>query len=75
MATRFEFSYETPQPNDADGNPVPPVPTTFALGGISLDVAKGIRRGLGNVGSIQNVTAARVVETSQNVTDTMTASS
>lgn len=69
MATRFEFGYDTPQPNDANGDPVPAIPTTFALGGITIDVAKGIRRGLMNVPTITNVTAARITESSQAVTD------
>jgi hypothetical protein len=46
-----EFSYTT------DG-----VPTTFRLGGIADDVAKGIRAGLRKVPTITDVTARKVSE-------------
>lgn len=61
----YEFRYETPtQSFDADGNPVTTnVPTTFALSGISEDVARGVRRGLRNVTTITNVTVSRLDQT------------
>ena len=40
-----------------------PVPTSFSLGGISEDAAKGIRFGLKKVPTIFNVNVERVVET------------
>ena len=66
---RYEFAYDTPtNTTDDQGNPVViNVPTTFALGGISEDVAKGIRFGLRKVPSITNVIAARVMETKEAV--------
>ena len=51
---RYEFSYTTPSLSDA--------PTSFMLGGISEDVAKGIRFGLRKVTSITNVVVSRVFE-------------
>ena len=72
MAVRYEFSYDTPQPNDPQGNAVPPVSTVFSIGGISLDVVKGIRRGLLNVPSITNVVVSRVVESAQAVDNNTT---
>jgi hypothetical protein len=67
--TRFEFSYDTPtQGVDGQGNPVTiAVPTTFALGGVSDDVAKGIRAGLRKVTSITNVVVERVSETKESM--------
>lgn len=67
---RYEFSYTTPTPGtDDDGNPITlQVPTTFSLGGISDDVAKGILFGLRKVPSITNVTGERVMENKENVT-------
>lgn len=56
--TGYEFGY-----TDASG-----LPTSFVLGGITDDVAKGIRQGLRNVPSITNVTAERIVSTRENVT-------
>lgn len=45
---RYEFTYTTPTPapTQADPNAVDQVPTTFALGGISLNAAKCVRFGL-----------------------------
>ena len=67
---RYEFGYTTPTPGtDDSGNPVTvQVPTVFAPGGISDDVAKRIRFGLRKVPSITNVTAERVMENKENVT-------
>jgi hypothetical protein len=68
---RYEFGYTTPtQVADPDtGNPVTAqVPTTFALSGVSEDVAKGIRFGLRKVPTITNVTVERVMETKEGVT-------
>jgi hypothetical protein len=60
----FEFSYDTPAAIVDD----PPITTAFRLGGISDDVARGIKLGLGRVPSISNVAAKRVVETRTDVT-------
>ena len=43
------------------------IPTQFVLGGISEDVAKGIRFGLKKVPSISNVTVDRITETRDNL--------
>jgi hypothetical protein len=67
----YEFSFDTPQPDDPEGNSVPAIGTSFTLGaggGITDAVAKGIRAGLRNVASITNVTAARVTEDRASVT-------
>ena len=70
----FTFAYTTPtQDVDAQGNPITvQVPSTFTLGGISLDVAKGILLGLNRVPSITNVTAQRLTQTTDAVTQTTT---
>ena len=66
MPDAYEFSYNTPTTAE-DGTTIL-VPTTFRVGGIHLDVAKGIRFGLRRVIApnatvpIQDVTARRVVE-------------
>lgn len=71
----YEFRYTTPTPGvDDEGNPVPlQVPTTFVLGSISEDVARGIRFGLKRVASITNVVVARVMEDREAVTTDPTA--
>lgn len=61
----YEFSYTTPTPgtDPTTGNPITvQVPTVFTLGGISEDVARGIRAGLRRVTSITNVVAGRVMQ-------------
>ena len=55
----YEFHYDTP--TDV-GGVMTDIPTTFGLGGISQDVAKGIRGGLRNVPSIKNVTAIQLTQ-------------
>lgn len=70
---RYEFSYTTPTPapTDADPNAINQVPTSFALGGISPDVAKGIRFGLmrcQTLGLIANVDAGVITESRVAVT-------
>ena len=56
---RYEFAYDTMV---LDG---PNISTMFALGGISEDVAKGIRFGLRKVPTITNVTAQRITESKE----------
>jgi hypothetical protein len=57
---------------DAEGNATL-TPTTLAIGGVSEDVARGIRAGLRKVASITNVSVARVMEDRENVTNDPTA--
>jgi hypothetical protein len=77
MAVRYEFYYETPtqQPDGSGGTITVNVPTTFSLGGIALPVAKAIRAGLVNRAAqagITNVSATRVQDATDNVTDATT---
>ena len=58
VSVRFEFSYTTIATNQ---------PTSFALGGITEEVAHGIWVGLESVTSITNVTALEVMETREAV--------
>jgi hypothetical protein len=58
VSVRFEFNYTTIATN---------APTSFALGGITEEVAHGIRVGLEGVASITNVTAVEVMETREAV--------
>jgi len=68
--SRFQFSYATPtlQDDGQGGQTTVNVPTTFALAGISLDVAKGMLRGLLTVPTIINPTVTRF----RDATDTVT---
>jgi hypothetical protein len=58
VSVRFEFKYTTV----ADS-----IETMFAIGGITEEVAKGIRSGLESVPSITDVIAAEVMEHKEEV--------
>jgi hypothetical protein len=66
--SRYEFTYTTPTPapTDADPNAIIQVPTTFALGGISLKAAKcvgfGLRKGV-QLGYFSSVDVQAIDET------------
>ena len=65
--TGYQFSYTTPTAaTDSAGNPITvDTPTSFTIGGISEDVARGLRRGLRNVPTIANVVVSQVVNNTQ----------
>jgi hypothetical protein len=67
---RYEFNYVTPTPGtDGSGNPITvQVPGSFSLGGISEEVARGIRFGLRRVSTITDVVVGRVMEDREIIT-------
>jgi hypothetical protein len=56
--TGYQFGYTT----TADS-----LPTGFAIGGITEDVARGIRAGLRKVTTITDITVQRITETRDDV--------
>lgn len=65
---QWVFQYMTPQPQPLPPDPpVPPIPTSFTLGGITEEVARGVRDGLLTVASITDVTLTRVTAVTEEI--------